>query len=145
MQEMAQTIVSRAEQEKSTYLYKVDFAQLKSEIRMLEKNDFAILKSENERLQVEVEKLKQKMREEVNRLQAGVRLDMNLEKGRVREEASVQDIKIRETNNRIDTEMSNLRTLMQTIKFDTIKYVVGKVSCIRRCATGFRENRFAMM
>lgn len=63
------------------YTQKVDFAQLKSELQLLEKNDVALLKAENDRLLTDVEKLKQRLREEITRTQAGVRLDLNLEKG----------------------------------------------------------------
>ncbi|KAJ2176849.1 Protein fmp32, mitochondrial, partial [Coemansia sp. RSA 551] len=46
-------IVTKAEQDKTLYMYKVDFAQLKSEIQMMEKTDFSMMKAENERLQGE--------------------------------------------------------------------------------------------
>ena len=106
-------------------MYKADFAELKSELHMLEKNDFTILKGENERLEAELEKVRAQMREDVNRLQGSVRLDMNLEKGRLRDEALVQESKIKDTENRIDTEISNVRTQLETLKFDIIKYIVG--------------------
>lgn len=48
---------------------------------MMEKNDLAMMKAENDRLAGDVEKLKQRLREEITRTQAGVRLDLNLEKG----------------------------------------------------------------
>jgi len=65
------------------YTQKVDFAQLKSEMQLVEKNDFALMKVENDRLMAEVDKLKQRLREEITRSQAGFRLDLNLEKGAV--------------------------------------------------------------
>lgn len=63
------------------YTQKVDFAQLKSEMQLVEKNDLALMKAENDRLMGEVDKLKQRLREEITRSQAGFRLDLNLEKG----------------------------------------------------------------
>lgn len=63
------------------YTQKVDFAQLKSELQLMEKNDLAMMKAENDRLVAELEKLKQRLREDITRTQAGVRLDLNLEKG----------------------------------------------------------------
>jgi len=59
----------------------VDFAQLKSELQMMEKNDLATMRAENDRLMTDIEKLKQRLREEISRTQSGVRLDLNLEKG----------------------------------------------------------------
>ena len=41
------------------------------------------MKTENDRLMAEVDKLKQRLREEITRTQAGVRLDLNLEKGEI--------------------------------------------------------------
>ena len=60
---------------------KVDFAKLKSEIQLLERSDFVLMKSENERLMADVEKLKQRLREEIARTMAGGRLGLKLEKG----------------------------------------------------------------
>jgi hypothetical protein len=62
---MTANLVTKAEQEKHRYTQKVDFQRLKSEITLLEKQDFSLLKSENERLLSEVERLKQRLREEV--------------------------------------------------------------------------------
>ncbi|KNE64467.1 hypothetical protein AMAG_09485 [Allomyces macrogynus ATCC 38327] len=128
MANLKQTMVTKADQERNVHMYKVDFTALKSEIKMLEKNDFAILKSETERLTTELEKLKQKLREELNRLQAGVRLDLNLEKGRLRDETGVQDMKIREADTRIETEISNIRTQLESIKFEIIRNIVGTLT-----------------
>ncbi|CAO1622208.1 unnamed protein product [Parajaminaea phylloscopi] len=117
--------VGREEGEKWRYAQKVDFARLKSEIQLLERNDFAMMKSENERLMADVEKLKQRLREEVTRTTAGVRLDLNLEKGRIRDESSVHALKIKEVDTRIESEIAGLRTSIQSAKFNVLQYLVG--------------------
>jgi hypothetical protein len=93
---------------------------------MLEKNDFAVMKSNNEQLVSEVESLKQKLSEDVKRTQAGVRLDLNLEKGRIRDESSAIELKIQETDTRLEGEISNLRTQMESIKFQLLQYMIGR-------------------
>ena len=103
------------------YTQQVDFAQIKSELQLMEKNDLAMIKAENDRLVADVEKLKQRLREEITRTQAGVRLDLNLEKGRMREESSGQELKIKEVDTRIEQEIAGLRTAIQASK-------VGRVS-----------------
>ncbi|KAG9302692.1 hypothetical protein G9A89_005166 [Geosiphon pyriformis] len=128
MQTITQNLVTKAEQEKTVYTSKVDFAQLKSEIQMFEKNDASLMKAENERLIAEIEKLKSKMNEEIRRTQAGVRLDLNLEKGRIRDEASALELKIKETETRIESEISNLRTQMETTKFQILQYMLGTLT-----------------
>ena len=98
------------------YTQQVDFAQLKSELQLIEKNDLASLKTDNDRLVTDMEKLKQRLREEITRTQAGVRLDLNLEKGRMRDESSGQELKIKEVDTRIEQEIANLRTTIQQSK-----------------------------
>lgn len=125
---MTANLVTRAEQEKHQYTQKVDFAKLKSEITLLEKQDFSLLKSENERLLSEVEKLKQQLRENITRAQAGVRLDLNLEKGRIRDELSARDLKLKEVDTRIESEINTLRASMESVKFSIIQYVIGSLT-----------------
>ncbi|KAJ1928094.1 Protein fmp32, mitochondrial [Tieghemiomyces parasiticus] len=121
-------MVTKSDQEKNVYMYKVDFAQLKSEIQMLEKNDYTMMKSDITKLVAEVEKLKQKLKEEITRSQAGVRLDMNLEKGRIRDESGTQMLRVKEANTKIEGEIANLRTQMETIKFQILQYMIGTIT-----------------
>ncbi|KAG5637736.1 hypothetical protein H0H81_003374 [Sphagnurus paluster] len=113
---MTSNMVTKAEQEKHHYTQQVDFAQIKSELQLMEKNDLAMIKAENDRLVADIEKLKQRLREEITRTQAGVRLDLNLEKGRMREESSHQELKIKEVDTRIEQEIAGLRTAIQASK-----------------------------
>jgi len=125
---MTSNMVTKADQEKHQYTQQVDFAQLKSELQLMEKNDLAMIKAENDRLHADMEKLKQRLREEITRTQAGVRLDLNLEKGRMREESSGQELKIKEVDTRIEQEIANLRTAIQASKATTLQYLVGFVT-----------------
>jgi len=109
--------------EKQRYTQKVDFAQLKSELQLHEKNDLTLMKSENERLQSDVEKLKQRLREESTRVLAGVRLDLNLEKGRIRDESSQQELKIKEVDTRIESEIAGLRTQIEQVSFGLVRNI----------------------
>jgi len=121
---LTQNMVSKVQQEKFHYTQKVDFAQLKSEMQLVEKNDLALMKAENDRLMAEVDKLKQRLREEIKHSQGGFRLDLNLEKGRIRDETSMQELKIREVDTRIETEIAGLRTAIETAKQSTLQYLV---------------------
>ncbi len=94
-------LVSKSAQEKQRYTQNVDFAQLKSELELHEKNDLTLMKAENERLQADVERLKQRLREEITRTQAGVRLDLNVDKGRLKDDTAQQELKIKEFDTRI--------------------------------------------
>ncbi|KAJ7281831.1 mitochondrial protein [Mycena rebaudengoi] len=110
---MTSNMVTKADQEK---------------LSLMEKNDLAMIKAENDRLLTDIEKLKQRLREEITRTQAGVRLDLNLEKGRLREESSGQELKIKEVDTRIEQEIAGLRTAIQASKATTLQYLVGFVT-----------------
>jgi len=122
---MTSNMVTKSDQEKHQYTQKVDFAQLKSELQLMERNDLAMMKAENDRVISDLERLKQRLREEITRTQAGVRLDLNLEKGRMREESSAQELKIKEVDTRIEREIADLRTSIQASKATTLQYLVG--------------------
>ncbi|KAJ7050503.1 mitochondrial protein [Mycena amicta] len=125
---MTSNMVTKAEQEKYQYTQQVDFAQTKSELKLIEKNETALIKAENDRLLTEIEKLKQRLKQEITRTQDGVRLDLNLEKGRLRQEASGQELKIKEVDTRIEQEIAGLRTAIQASKATTLQYLVGFVT-----------------
>lgn len=121
---MMTQLVTRSEQDKALYTQKVDFAKLKSEIQLVEKQDFAVLKAENERLLSDVERLKQRLREEISRTSAGVRLDLSLEKGRTRDELAARELKIRDVDSRIEGEVQGLRATVAQNRFATLQYLL---------------------
>ncbi|PVU93586.1 hypothetical protein BB561_003180 [Smittium simulii] len=108
--------------------YKVDFAQMKSEIQMIEKTDFSIMKAENEKLAGEVLKLKQRLGEEISKTQASVKLDMSLEKGRIRDEQASQEINIKKADAKIEKEILNLKTQIESIKLQILQYMFGTLT-----------------
>lgn len=125
---LKRTLVTKEDQEKTTYTQKVDFAKLRSELQTLEKNDHSLIKSDQDRIGSDLEKLKQRLKEEIAKTQANVRLDLNLEKGRIREESSVHELKIRETDTKIDTEISNIRTQLETVKFQMLQWFAAFIA-----------------
>ena len=120
--------MSKEDQEKTIYTQKVDFTKLRSELQTLEKNDHSLIKSDQDRLGSDLEKLKQRLKEEIAKTQANVRLDLNLEKGRIREESSVHELKIRGTDTKIDTEISNIRTQLETVKFQMLQWFAAFIA-----------------
>jgi multidrug resistance efflux pump len=123
IQSINQSLIPRTEQDRTIRAYQSNFIHLKSEISLLEKNDFAIIKQENERIASEVEKLKSKMRDDLQRLQAGVRLDMNLDKARVRDEQNALLSKIKQTESKLETEIGQMRAAIENVRWDTIKTI----------------------
>ena len=94
-----ESLIPRSEQDRTIRAYQTDFVHLKSEISLLERNDFAIIK------------------------QAGVRLDMNLDKARVRDEQNALLYKIKQTESKLETEISQMRNGIENVHWDTIKTI----------------------
>jgi hypothetical protein len=100
----------------SQYQAKVEFGKLKSELALVAKQDFGLLRGESDRCLSEVESLRQRLKEETTRTTAGVRLDLSFERGRIREELGARDIRIREIDGRLDSELAALRVNNAAIK-----------------------------
>jgi hypothetical protein len=110
------------------YARTVDFVQLRSETQVMDRNAYGVMRTENEHLQVELDKLRQKLHEEINRTIDTVRVEMHLERGRCRDETSAQEIKIKQTDTRIESELAGLRTQMEAIKFQILQYFIGTLT-----------------
>lgn len=120
-------------------------ATVKKDMVILEKSEFSTLLAENEKLKVQLLQLKVQLANEMNKVQSDNMLDMNLEKSRVKELKAEHDKKLLETrteimemtaeqdryltqtNMKIDTEVAGLKTMLESHKLDTIKYLAGSV------------------
>jgi hypothetical protein len=72
--------VSKADFENQVYTQKMDFQGVRSEMKLLEKNEFTLMKQDIGRLGRELEKLNLQMNENLRRAQSDVRLELSLEK-----------------------------------------------------------------
>ncbi|KAI8089975.1 uncharacterized protein BX664DRAFT_365726 [Halteromyces radiatus] len=121
-------LITKEEQQKTIERYKNDFRQLKTDIQRMEKNDVEDVKSANERLKADIDKLKKTLQDELIRSQAGVRLDLNLEKGRIRDETVEQHDRLKNTDEKIANEIQALKTQMQGIKMQILRYMIGTIT-----------------
>lgn len=113
--------VKRVEFDKLLYSLKVDFSNLKSEIQLLEKNEFQLLKSDLARLNTALDKSLQRNNEELRRISTNVRLELMGDKSVLRDEQSQIEFSIKQTQSKIDTEISHLKTNMSTIQWDLFR------------------------
>ena len=74
------------------------------------------------------EKLRTELKYEIDKIQASQRLDLNLEKGRIRDELLSQNQKAAQTENRLDKEMTNMRTTLEANKNDIVRFAVGAIA-----------------
>jgi hypothetical protein len=74
------------------------------------------------------EKLRTELKYEIDKIQASQRLDLNLEKGRIRDELLSQNQKAAQTENRLDKEMTNMKTVLEANKNDIVRFAVGAIA-----------------
>ncbi|XP_014387706.1 PREDICTED: coiled-coil domain-containing protein 90B, mitochondrial isoform X4 [Myotis brandtii] len=108
-----------------------------------------------QKMKSELEQVKQQLINETGRIRADNKLDINLERSRVTDMFTDQEKKlmeatteftkkdtitksiISETSNKIDTEIASLKTLMESNKLETIRYLAASVFTCLAIALGF--------
>ncbi|XP_075682731.1 mitochondrial calcium uniporter regulator 1 [Rhinoderma darwinii] len=150
-----QDMVSKVQQEISLQQVMSHIASAKKDMIILEKSEFSALRTENEKIKSELEQLKKQSIDEIAKVRANNKLDFNLEKSRVKEMFadnnrklqelrteivemhSQQDRALTQTKRKIDTEIAGIKTMLESNKLDTIKYLAGSVFTCLTIALGF--------
>ncbi|XP_078282964.1 mitochondrial calcium uniporter regulator 1-like isoform X2 [Rhinoraja longicauda] len=112
-------------------------AAVKKDMIILERSEFSALRGANEKLKIELKQLKKQLSDEVVKVSSNNKLDQNLQKGRVQEMNSLQGRAVTQANQKIDTEVAGLKTLLESHKLDTIKYLAGSVFTCLTIVLGF--------
>ncbi|XP_037744883.1 coiled-coil domain-containing protein 90B, mitochondrial isoform X1 [Chelonia mydas] len=128
---------------------------IRKDMVILEKSEFANLRAENEKMKIELDQVKQQLMNETSKIRADNKLDINLERSRVTDmftdqeknlmEATTEFHKkdastnsaIAEISNKIDTQIASLKTLMESNKLETIRYLAASVFTCLAIALGF--------
>ncbi|XP_069816270.1 mitochondrial calcium uniporter regulator 1 [Dendropsophus ebraccatus] len=150
-----QDMVSKVQQEISLQQVMSHIASAKKDMIILEKSEFSALRTENEKLKSELEQLKKQSIDEIAKVRANNKLDFNLEKSRVKEMYadnerklvelrteivemhSQEDRALTQTKRKVDTEVAGIKTMLESNKLDTIKYLAGSVFTCLTIALGF--------
>ncbi|CAL8322466.1 unnamed protein product [Boreogadus saida] len=130
-------------------------AAVKKDMIILEKSEFSTLLAENEKVKIHLLQLKGQLADLMNKVRFDTLLDMSIEKSRVKEMKALYEKKLLETrtdimemnaehdchltrtNMKIDTEVAGLKTMLESHKLDTIKYLAGSVFTCLTVALGF--------
>ncbi|NXO71131.1 CC90B protein, partial [Phainopepla nitens] len=148
-------MVTQAQQEITLQQIMAHLDSIRKDMVILEKSEFANLRAENEKMKIELDQIKQQLMTETSKIRADSKLDINLERSRVtdmftdqerklmeattdfhRKDANTNSI-ISEISNKIDTEIASLKTLMESNKLDTIRYLAASVFTCLAIALGF--------
>ncbi|XP_062343769.1 mitochondrial calcium uniporter regulator 1 [Cinclus cinclus] len=150
-----QDMVTKVQQEIALQQVMSHIGGVKKDMIILEKSEFSALRSENEKIKLELQQIKKQVMDEITKVRADNKLNLNLEKSRVKELYSLnerkllemrteivelhaqQDRALTQTDRKIDTEVADLKTMLESHKLDNIKYLAGSVFTCLTVALGF--------
>ncbi|KAL7853882.1 hypothetical protein AOLI_G00207260 [Acnodon oligacanthus] len=130
---------------------------IRKDMVILEKSEFANLRSENAKMKIELEQIKNRLLEESQKIRADAKLDINLERSRVTDMFTEQEKKLMEVNmefhkknaeiessavettKKIDIEVASLKTLLESLKLQTVRYLAACIFSCLAVALGFHR------
>ncbi|XP_069709814.1 mitochondrial calcium uniporter regulator 1 isoform X2 [Phaenicophaeus curvirostris] len=130
-------MVTKVQQEIALQQVMSHIGGVKKDMIILEKSEFSALRSENEKLKLELQQIKKQVTDEVTKVRADNKLNLNLEKSRAKELNAQQDRALTQTDRKIDTEVADLKTMLESHKLDHIKYLAGSIFTCLTVALGF--------
>ncbi|XP_073335416.1 coiled-coil domain-containing protein 90B, mitochondrial [Pagrus major] len=142
-------MVTKAHQEIALQQIVAHLDSIRKDMVILEKSEFANLRSENTKMKRELEQLQNRLKEETLRVRAESKLDINLESSRISDMFTEQEKKlmeastefhhkkadlehdIMEINKKMDLQVASLKTVLESLKLETIRYLAATVfSCL---------------
>ncbi|KNE58751.1 hypothetical protein AMAG_04305 [Allomyces macrogynus ATCC 38327] len=120
-------MISKTDAENEIYLTKATLSELANELKMLRQNDHATLKSEIESIARDLDTLSQRSRDDISTIKSDITIDLNNRKSEIREEGKVRSMKIQEVNNKLTVQCSDMRTDIETMKFQSTKDVIIRI------------------
>ncbi|XP_058483757.1 coiled-coil domain-containing protein 90B, mitochondrial [Solea solea] len=142
-------MVTKAHQEITVQQILAHLDSIRKDMVILEKSEFASLRSENTTMKQELEQLRTRLKEENQKVRAETKLDLNLENSRVSDMFNEQKKRLMEAmtefrqkkvdlkndnmeiNKKIDLQVASLKTLLESLKLEMITYLAGTMfSCL---------------
>lgn len=142
-------MVTKSHQEIAVQQIMAHLDSIRKDMVILEKSDFANLRSENTKMKRTLEQLQNRLKEETQKLRAETKLDINLESSRISDMFTEQEKKLMEASTdfhhkkadlehdnmeikrKIDLQVASLKTVLESLKLETIRYLAASVfSCL---------------
>ncbi|XP_067173004.1 coiled-coil domain-containing protein 90B, mitochondrial isoform X7 [Apteryx mantelli] len=118
-------MVTQAQQEITLQQIMAHLDSIRKDMVILEKSEFANLRAENEKMKIELDQVKQQLLftdQEKKLMEATTEFH--------KKDSSTNSV-ISEISNKIDTEIASLKTLMESNKLDTIRYLAEEMQTKR--------------
>jgi hypothetical protein len=114
-------MLSRADLENQSYLFRAAMSELLSEIKILRRNEAMQLRLETLGLQRKLEVLDQQMREDLQTMRTEVEMDVEMRRSQTRSDAKDIELRIQELDNKFTVKLGDLKTAMERYKWDSTR------------------------
>ncbi|XP_007900880.2 coiled-coil domain-containing protein 90B, mitochondrial [Callorhinchus milii] len=154
MESMYKDMVTKPQQEIMLQQIMAHLDSIRKDMVILEKSEFSNLRTENEKIKIELGHVKRHLVDEVKKMRADTTLDLNLEKSRIVDMFRDQEkqlmatkteftelnadtaLGVAETNKKIDTDIALLKTMLESLKLETVRYLAASVFTCLAIALG---------
>ncbi|XP_059156076.1 mitochondrial calcium uniporter regulator 1-like [Physella acuta] len=123
-------MVSKPQQEIAVQQLMSEIVSVKKDMTLLQKSEFSSLKTETEKMSIELSQVQGHIKDEIVKLKGQFSLDINLERGRAIEAHAENEKKLQQLHNKIETEIANLKTIYEVYRNDVFKYAGGTVIAV---------------
>ncbi|KAF9263475.1 hypothetical protein L218DRAFT_864784 [Marasmius fiardii PR-910] len=106
------------------YLFRAALSELRSEMNLTTKNDSAAVTAATTALRRDLDRLDQKMKEDVATLKHEIQMELDSSKNETKDEFKRQDIYVEDLLNRSIVDISDLRTELESVKWDNMRRAV---------------------
>ncbi|KAG8695695.1 hypothetical protein FRC09_008994 [Ceratobasidium sp. 395] len=113
------------------YLFRAALSELRAELTMRTRSEFAALRTASTALRRDVDALNGKLKEDIATLKHDIEMEINDRKNETRADAKASEIAIEELNHRATIKISDLRTEIEQAKWVNIsRGVLGVLSLV---------------
>lgn len=133
-------LLSKAELENQTYLFRAAMAELRNEVVSMRKAASQQLALDAAQLQRNLERLDQKMREDTQTMRTEVEMDVEMRKSQARSEGKDIELRIQELDNKFTVRLGDLRTATEKYKWETTRRLLAGLFVVA-CAVTYLINR----
>ncbi|CAG5130588.1 unnamed protein product [Candidula unifasciata] len=123
-------MVTKPQQEIAVQQLMSEIVSVKKDMTLLQKSEFSSLKTETEKISIELSQVQGHMNDEIVKLKGQFSLDINLERGRAIEAHAENEKRLQQLHNKIETEIANLKTIYEVYRNDVFKYAGGTVIAV---------------
>ena len=133
-------LLSQAELENQTYLFRAAMAELRNEVSLMRKTASQQLALDAAALQRNLDRLDQKMREDTQTMRTEVEMDVEMRKSQARSEGKDIELRIQELDNKFSVRLGDLRTATEKYKWETTRRLLVGLFVVA-CGVTYVINR----